>query len=354
MARQTGWHDGGKDNRCFADNGKCPFGGDSGREGHFPPTEEGKRQLEKYLEQKYDVGIDIKRAAISNPNAPASVIDQLADEFPNEAANHPNTSVETLRRLAKRNSNNNSNNDGEPGQPAPEPTPEPNFYSENLALPGGLRELGKSRYPVAVQRALEGFNFAADQGRQAVYMADLKEMMMSLNSKPRSDIEPFKWTPELLNLATAVTDKYEYFERTERLQKDTPEDSRENSQRKLWDVIVDHPQYPAQLAAKEAFKEYDAAFDLGQGEHYVNTIGKVARLVDSSKLDDKERNYMELVLRKYEPLNQTRVASLTAEQRATEQKEIKQLKAKVKEIREENDMPHRVRLAQEYAKSLDH
>jgi len=51
--KQTGWHDGGKDNRCFAQKGQCPFGGESGVEGHFPPTEEGKRQLLEYIEKKH-------------------------------------------------------------------------------------------------------------------------------------------------------------------------------------------------------------------------------------------------------------------------------------------------------------
>jgi len=47
--KQTGWHLGGKDKRCFAESGKCPFGGESGRENHFPPTPEGLRQLEERI-----------------------------------------------------------------------------------------------------------------------------------------------------------------------------------------------------------------------------------------------------------------------------------------------------------------
>jgi len=51
--KQTGWHDGGKDNKCFAQKGQCPFGGESGTEGHFPPTPEGKKQLEEYIKNHH-------------------------------------------------------------------------------------------------------------------------------------------------------------------------------------------------------------------------------------------------------------------------------------------------------------
>jgi len=51
--KQTGWHDGGKDNKCYATNGQCPFGGASGYDGHFPPTEDGRKQLLEYIEKKH-------------------------------------------------------------------------------------------------------------------------------------------------------------------------------------------------------------------------------------------------------------------------------------------------------------
>jgi len=68
LKAQTGWHDGGKDNRCFAKVGKCPFGGATGIEGHFPPTNEGKAQLEEYIKNKYD-----SKQVLKTDNQPKSL-----------------------------------------------------------------------------------------------------------------------------------------------------------------------------------------------------------------------------------------------------------------------------------------
>jgi len=89
MVRQTGWHDGGKDNRCFAAKGKCPFGGSTGTQGHFPPTAVGKKMLEQYLEDQYGRGnnpriymikYDENTENVEHPQAYIPGTDILVDE----------------------------------------------------------------------------------------------------------------------------------------------------------------------------------------------------------------------------------------------------------------------------------
>jgi len=99
--KQTGWHDGGKDNKCFAQKGQCPFGGESGVEGHFPPTAEGKKKLEEYIAEKHSK----EKLFEQNNEKKLTPKQQLLQRFPTKnqqlkAAKTKQTSAEDLLLLS--------------------------------------------------------------------------------------------------------------------------------------------------------------------------------------------------------------------------------------------------------------